>query len=254
MTAPILVTGGTGTLGRLVVPRLTAEGAKIRVLTRRPRDARDGVEYVTGDLLQGDIAAAVDGAETILHLAGDGKHDEQITNTVVRAAQRAGARHLVFISVIAAERVPLGYFRAKYAAEKVVENGGVPWTTLRAAQFHDLVFTVAKALAKSPIMPLPGMRLQPVEASEVAGRLVELALGEPAGLVADLAGPEVREMKDLTRGYLQAGGKHRLTFPVRLPGAAGRAYRRDENLNLGAERGTRTWEDYLAEKFPDARR
>jgi uncharacterized protein YbjT (DUF2867 family) len=249
MTAPILVTGGTGTLGRLVVPRLTAAGAKVRVLSRRPRAATD-VEYVAGDLLQGDIAAAVDGAETILHLAGDAKHDEQTTYAVVRAAQQAGIRHLVFISVIAADRVPLGYFRAKYAAERAVERGGVPWTTLRAAQFHDFVLNAARALAKSPVVPLPGMRLQPVEAAEVADRLVELALAEPAGMVPDLAGPEELEMKDLIRTYLHASGKRRLTFPVRLPGAAGRAYRSAQNVNLGADRGTRTWAEFLAEKFP----
>jgi uncharacterized protein YbjT (DUF2867 family) len=251
MTAPILVTGGTGTLGRLVVPRLVARGATVRVLTRRPREARDGVEYVTGDLLQGDLA--VD-AETVLHLAGDAKHDEQTTNTVVRAARQSGVRHLVYISVVAADRVPLGYFRAKYAAERIVAEGGVPFTTLRAAQFHDFVLNAAQALAKSPVVPVPGMRLQPVEAAEVADRLVELALGEPAGMVPDLAGPEVHAMRDLLRTYLSASGKHRLTMPVRLPGQAGRAYRKGENLNLGADRGTRTWAEYLAEKFPAAHR
>jgi uncharacterized protein YbjT (DUF2867 family) len=254
MTAPILVTGGTGTLGSLVVPRLLDKGSKVRVLTRRPRESRDGVEYVGGDLRQGDVSAAVDGAETVLHLAGDAKHDEQTTTAVVRAAQRSGVRHLVFISVIGADRVPLGYFRNKYAAEQVVANGGVPWTTLRAAQFHDLVFAFARGVAKSPIVPLPGMRWQPVEASEVADRLAELALGDPAGAVPDLAGPEVNEVKDMIRGYLRATGKHRLTLPVRMPGKAGRAYRNDENLNLGADRGTRTWAEYLAEKIRSGQR
>lgn len=254
MTAPILVTGGTGTLGRIAVPRLIGKGARVRVLTRQPREARDGVDYVTGDLLEGDIVAAVDGAETVLHLAGDATTDEQTTTTVVRAAQRSGIRHLVFISVIAADRVPLGDFRAKYAAEQVVAHGGVPWTTLRAAQFHDFVLTVAHSLARSLVMPLPGMRLQPVEVSEVADRLVDLALGGPAGAVRDFAGPEVHEMRDMLHEYLRASDKHRLTLPVRLPGEAGRAYRNDQNLNLDADRGTRTWADYLAEKFPAAQR
>ncbi len=253
MTAPILVTGGTGTLGRLVVPRLTAAGAKVRVLTRHPRPATD-VEYVAGDLLQGDVTTAFEGVETVLHLAGDSKHDEQTTTAVVRAAQRAGIRHLIFISVIAAGRIPLGYFRAKYAAERVVVESGVPWTILRAAQFHQLAFIVAQGVSKSPMVPLPGMRLQPVEAAEVADRLAELAFAEPAGLVHDLAGPQTLEMKDLIRAYLDASGKRRLTFPLRLPGAIGRAYRAGENLNLGADRGTLTWADFLAEKFPAGHR
>jgi uncharacterized protein YbjT (DUF2867 family) len=244
----ILVTGGTGTLGRLVVPRLTAAGHEVRVLSRHAGPGR-----VTGDLLTGEgIAAAADGAEVIVHLAGDAKHDEQTTDQLVRAAGQSS--HIVFISVIAADRVPLGYFRAKYAAEQVVANSGRPWTTLRAAQFHDLAFTVASGLAKSPIVPLPGMRLQPVDADDVAERLVALAGGPPSGLVTDLAGPDVVPMADLVRSYLSAAGKKRLSFPLRIPGAAGRAYRAGDNLNLQADRGTRTWADFLARKFPGPRR
>ena len=243
MTNNILVTGGTGTLGRHVVP-LLRERATVRVLSRRSGD-------VTGDLLTGEgVAAALDGADTVVHLAGDAKHDEQTTHHLVRAAQSAGIGHVVFISVIAADKIPLGYYRAKHAAERIVAESGLPWTTLRAAQFHDLVLTVSRALAKSPLVPLPGMRLQPVDARDVAARLADLAFAEPAGLVADLAGPRVYGMKELIRGYLQASGKHRLTFPVRLPGAVGRTYRAADNLNLAADRGARTWEAYLAEKFP----
>jgi uncharacterized protein YbjT (DUF2867 family) len=244
MTNSFLVTGGTGTLGRHVVPLLRERGAPVRVLSRRSGD-------VTGDLLTGEgIAAALDGADTVVHLAGDGRHDEQTTHHLVRAAQSTGIRHVVFISVIAADKMPLGYFRAKYAAERIVAESGLPWTTLRAAQFHELILTVGRALAKSPLVPLPGMRMQPVDGRDVAERLADLAYGPPAGFVRDLAGPREYAMKDLIRGYLEASGKHRLTFPVRLPGAVGRLYRAGENLNLSADRGLRTWEAYLAEKIP----
>lgn len=252
MTSPILLTGGTGTLGRLVAPRLRDAGAKVRVLSRHSHEPGDGIEYVTGDLATGaGIDTAVNGTEVILHLAGGPKGDEEATRNLVRAASRAGVRHLVSISVIGADRVPLGWFRSKLGAEQLVGNSGLPWTTLRAAQFHDLVLTVAEKMTKLPVIPVPGgLRFEPVDADDVAGRLVELTLAEPAGLVPDLAGPAVYGMGDLLRGYLRACGTRRLMLPVRMPGKAGRAYRDGENLSRdGADVGTRSWEDFLADRL-----
>src|SRR6185312_5562726 len=149
----VLVTGGTGTLGRLVVPRLRDAGRAVRVLTRGERPPEDGVAYVTGDLTTGQgVDAAVDGAEVIVHCAGTTTGDGEKTETLVRAAARAGMPHLVYISVVGADRVPVvsrvdramfGYFASKRAAEDVVAGSGLPWTTLRATQFHDLMLTTA---------------------------------------------------------------------------------------------------------------
>jgi uncharacterized protein YbjT (DUF2867 family) len=197
--SPILVTGGTGTLGRLVVPRLRDAGCTVRVLSRRRREAGAGIEVVTGDLATGEgIAAAVEGAEIIVHCAGSSKGDEEKALNLVRAASRAGAQHLVYISVVGADRIPVvsgvdramfGYFASKLAAERVVAGSGLPWTTLRATQFHDLILMVARQMARLPVIPVPaGFRFQPVDAGEVAARLAELALGTPAGLVPDMAG------------------------------------------------------------------
>src|SRR5207247_3657324 len=95
-----------------------------------------------------------------------------------------------------------GYFGSKLATERVVAGSGLPWTTLRAAQFYDLVLMVARQMAKLPVIPVPaGVRFQPVDADEVAARLVELALGAPAGLVPDVAGPRVSAMADLLGGH-----------------------------------------------------
>jgi uncharacterized protein YbjT (DUF2867 family) len=260
MISSVLVTGGTGTLGRLVVPQLRDAGGNVRVLSRNARPSASpqsgGVEYVTGDLLKDEgIAAALDGIETVVHLAGGQKGDDVATRNLMRAAARAGVRHVVYISVIGADRVPLAWLRSKLAAEQAVADSGIPWTTLRAAQFHDLTLKMVRAMAKLPVVPAPGgLRVQPVDARDVAARLVELALGEPAGLVPDLAGPRVYGIADLIRSYLKATGKRRLFLPVRIPGKVGRAYRAGANLSLdGAETGQRTWEDYLAERVPAGR-
>jgi uncharacterized protein YbjT (DUF2867 family) len=258
-TTPILLTGGTGTLGRLVAPLLRDAGHKVRILSRSSHEPGDGLEYVTADLSTGDgVDAAVAGAETIVHLAGTQKGDEVKARNLVAAASQSGARHLVYMSVVGADQIPVvsrtdrmmfGYFASKREAELIVAESGIPFTTLRATQFHDLMLTMVQGMAKLPVVPVPAFQIQPVDTGEVAVRLVELALGEPAGLVPDLGGPRVYRMKELLQSYLRARGKHRLTMPLRMPGKAARAYRAGANLTPNHAVGRRTWEEFLAERL-----
>lgn len=252
MTSPILVTGGTGTLGGHVIPLLQAAGREVRVLSRSARPAANGIEYVTGDLLKDEgIEAAVAGTDTVLHLAGGQKGDDEATRALIRAAQASGVRHLVYISVIGADRVPLAWLRSKLDSERAVADSSIPWTTLRAAQFHDLTLAMVEKMTKLPVLPAPGgLRLQPVDSREVAARLVELTLGKPAGPVPDMAGPRLYDIPALVRPYLELRGRRpRPKLPVRIPGKAGRAYRAGDNLTLaGAEVGKRTWEEFLADR------
>ncbi|MGQ0569409.1 MAG: hypothetical protein ACT4P5_07750 [Armatimonadota bacterium] len=105
----------------------------------------------------------------------------------------------------------------------------------------------AQGMANMPVIPVPaGFRFQPVDPGEVAARLVELALGMPAGSVPAIAGPRVYEMTELVHGYLRAVGKHRLIVPLRLSGKAARAFRDGANLAPDRAVGRRTWEDFLA--------
>jgi uncharacterized protein YbjT (DUF2867 family) len=256
----ILVTGGTGTLGRQVVPRLRDAGCKVRVLSRGSREDAEGLEFVTGDLATGEgIDAAVADTEIIVHLAGSAKGDEVKARHLVQAASWAGARHLVYISVVGADRIPVvspidramfGYFAAKRAAEQVIADAGLPWTTLRATQFHDLTLLTVRQLVRLPVLPVPaGFRVQPIDAVEVAARLVELALGAPVGLVPDLGGPRVYELADLVRSYLRATHRHRPILPLWTPGGAARAFRAGANLAPDRAVGHRTWEDFLADRL-----
>jgi uncharacterized protein YbjT (DUF2867 family) len=260
VTSPILVTGGTGTLGRHVLRRLRDAGSNVRVLSGRSHKSGDGTKFMTGDLATGEgIGPAVDGVETIVHLAGSAKGDEDKARNLVRAASRAGAPHLVYISVVGADRIPVvsgvdramfGYFASKLAAEKVIEDSGLPWTTLRATQFHDLILTVVQQMAKIPVIPVPaGFRFQPVDTGEVAAQLLELSLGKPPGLVPDIAGPRVYGMAELLRCYLRASKRRRrLIVPLWLPGKAARAYRADGNLAPERAVGHRSWEEFLADQ------
>lgn len=257
----ILVTGGTGNLGGLVVERLLSAGCRMRVLARHlPESRAAGVEYAAADLATGDgVEAALAGADIIVHCAGSSKGDAEKAAHLVQAAKRVNVRHLVYISVVGADRIPVvsgtdrnmfGYFVEKYGAERVIAESGIPWTTLRATQFHDIVLLVAESMAKLPVIPMPkGLRVQPVDAGEVADRLVTLALAEPAGLVPDLAGPKVYDAADLIRGYLEAAGKRRPIVRIGLPGKAAKAMLGGANLDPEHADGERTWEEFLASRM-----
>ncbi|MEW2068976.1 NAD(P)H-binding protein [Streptomyces sp. NPDC007346] len=238
----ILVTGATGTLGRQVAERLRTEGADVRGLSRRSPtyavDLRDGKGLDT----------AVDGVDAIVHCATSPRGgDDRAAGYLIDAAKRAGVPHLVHISIVGVDRVPLGYYRVKRRVERMIEGSGIGASIQRATQFHDLVLGIVSGAARLPVLPVPaGVSVQPVDSGEVAGRLAALALGAPAGRVPDLGGPEVRELADLAGAYLRATGRRRRVVPVRLAGKAYAGYRSGGHLCPDHAVGTVTFEEFLA--------
>ncbi|MBF8193129.1 SDR family oxidoreductase [Nonomuraea sp. K274] len=218
----VLVTGGTGVLGRELAG-LLEDRAEIRVLSRRPPQ-RPG--FVQGDLETGDgLAAALTDVDVIAHCASAAdyrrpRRDVAQTRRLLDALD--GARpHLVYISIVGVDRIPFGFFQAKLDAERLVEDSGLPWTILRATEFHDLVLMFLMKLARAPVAVVPrGACFQPVDVSDVAERMVELVLGPSAGRVRELGGPRVESMAELMRSYLTAAHRRRPVLKVPLPGGA----------------------------------
>ncbi|MEU8379163.1 SDR family oxidoreductase [Streptosporangium sp. NPDC048865] len=242
MTENILVTGGTGTLGRHVVDRLAAAGRPARVLSRT-RGSH------IGDLRTGvGLAAALDGAGTVVHLASDPRDPStDVEGTRRLVAATPPGTHLLYISIVGVDRHPYSYYRRKYEVERIVEKSGLPYTILRTTQFHDLVLFALEALAKAPVLVVPaGTDLQPVKAEEVAERLVELALGAPAGRVPDMGGPEIVSVAGLARTYLRVTGRRRPVVRVPLPGRVGAAFRRGGHLAPDHLDGRGTFEDFVS--------
>lgn len=251
MQNPILVTGGTGTLGSVVVHRLLDAGRSVRVLSRRPGSTGAAQEQATGDLRTGEgIDAAASGVDVIVHCATtlSGK-DVAATQRLIDAARRSGAPHLVYISIVGVDQVPLFYYRAKLEAEERVINSGLPWTILRTTQFHDLVARTISVQRRSPVIAtLAGVDFQPIDVRDVASRLAELAISVPAGRVPDMGGPQIRSHDDLARTYLAATGRRRPVLPIRLPGAVVAGYRAGGHLAPDRAVGRVTFSEFLAEQ------
>jgi uncharacterized protein YbjT (DUF2867 family) len=250
----IVVTGGTGVLGRAVVARLLADGQPVRVVSRRPRPetGAEAYEWATADLRSGAGAVeAMRGARAVIHCAsGFGRGaEEAIARTVVAAARAADTPpHLVYVSIVGVDRIPFGYYKAKLAAEQAFAESGLPYTIQRATQFHDLLRALFAVSAKAPVAPVPALRFQPVDVRDVAIRLAELALDAPAqGHAADIGGPRVRDARELAHVYLAATGRGgRPLLPISLPGRVFGAFRAGGNLVPGEPYGKIGFEDYLA--------
>jgi uncharacterized protein YbjT (DUF2867 family) len=251
----ILVTGASGTLGTPLTRLLAEAGADVHGLSRRAREPEAGVTWHKGDLVEGEgIDAALDGVETIVHCASDAfraKRDLAAARTLVEAARRQGAPHLVYISIVGVDKIPYRYYRTKHAVEKLIEDSGLPYTILRATQFHTLPDTVFNVLAKVPgIVALPkGLRDQPIDVAEVAERLAELAQAAgPARRVDDMGGPEVLTAEEMLGDYLKARGLRRpVRVPLPLPGRAARGFREGHHLAPDHAVGKRTWRQFLDE-------
>jgi len=247
MASPVLVTGGTGRLGKLVVSRLQDAGCDVRVLARHDRPTPQGVTFFTADLRTGQgIEPAVTAAAGIIHCATATRGDAEATRNLVAAASRAGSAHLVYVSIVGVDRIASwGYPKAKLQSEQIVAESGLPWTILRVTQFYDYCLANARRLSRFPVAPVPaGFTVRPVDSRDVAGRLVELALGKPAGRAPDMAGPQVSSWADLLRGYLKATDRRRWVLPVLIPGT--RAVRNGALLPPpGHTVGSRTWDQFL---------
>lgn len=253
----ILVTGASGTLGQATLPALVAAGQDVRAISRKERITADPVTWLRADLTTDrDLPAALDGVDTVLHLAsapfrrGYTKEvDLGGTQRLVSASRRAGVAHLIYVSIVGVDQVPLSYYRVKLAAEQIVQ-AAPGWTILRATQFPQLLDSLIGALAKLPVLPVdPGFLAQPVTPHDVAGRIVELVDDGPVQRVLEFGGPEVINAYDAARQWLAASGRNKRVVRARLPGRYGASVRAGHLTTSTTPTGTSTWSAYLAERF-----
>ena len=160
----VLVTGGTGVLGRRIVTRLRSQGHRARVLTR---NVGDKVDAVQGDLITGaglieavaDMDAIIHAASATTQLTKAQSIDVVGTRRLLAMAREAGVSHVVYVSIVGMEGIGYPYYQAKLAAEAIVQENIVPWSILRATQFHTLMETFLEAFSKPPLVatvPLSG--------------------------------------------------------------------------------------------------
>jgi uncharacterized protein YbjT (DUF2867 family) len=252
----VLVTGGTGTLGRHVVRLLRDSGHRARILSRNPRGH---VDTVQGDLTTGaGLVKAVAGMDAIIHAATASAQAAKLHSTDVAGTRRllaiareAGVKHVVYPSIVGMEGVKYPYYRYKLKAEAILEKNTVPWSILRATQFHSLMELFLRGFSRLPfIATVPFQwRFQPVDPSEVAVRLVEVVRNDPAGRLPDFGGPEVRDFKSIAQSWLSAHKVNKRLVNLPLPFKFSRQFAEGRLLCPEHTDGKITFEQYLEEKY-----
>jgi uncharacterized protein YbjT (DUF2867 family) len=252
----VLVTGGTGALGREVVEQLRASHHQARVLSRKPGS---GDDWVRGDLATGaGLETAVLGIDAIIHAASATTQWTKLqatdvvgTRRLLAMAREVKVRHFVYISIVGMEGISYPYYRSKLAAESVVRENLVPWSILRATQFHTLMETFLNAFTKLPgLAAVPyHWQFQPVDTSDVARRLVDIATKPPAGRLPDFGGPEIRDFKSIAAAWLIARGMKKRLVNLWLPLTFSRQFAGGKLLCPDHTDGVITFEQYLERRY-----
>lgn len=241
----IAIVGGAGTLGKHITAELSLRGHEVRVLSRSSPGFP--VDLSTGAGLE----AALTGCSTVVDASNSQRKARQVlvdgSRRLLAAEQRAGVGHHVCVSIVGCDQVPFGYYRVKTEQEQVVQQGSVPWTIVRATQFHELTASLFAASARYRVLPAARLPMQPVAAAEVASAVAAAAGSDPADGRVQVAGPQVSSIADLARIWRSVTGKRAILLPVPLPGKMGRELRAGRLTASNADVvGTITFADWLA--------
>ena len=240
-----LITGAGGQLGSPTLAAVKAAGQEAVGTSSSGRPGLLPVDLFTGDGLD----EALRGVDTIIHCAHTGSsRDLRLARNLVAAAQHADIRHMVLISIVGIEDLPLTYYNQRLAIEKIVQGSGVPFTLQRATQFHSLIAGLFAAQRHLPVVLAPAARFQTIAVTEVAGQLARLASGAPRGRVADIGGPEQLGIGQMYRQWRTARGGRRPWLEVRLPFLqVFKGLDAGANLVIGEPFGEQTFAQYLQE-------
>jgi nucleoside-diphosphate-sugar epimerase len=240
----VLVTGGTGFLGKAVCRALIARGYLPRLLVRIgsegaiPDDIRRRSRVTPGDITNREsVENAAQSTNAIVHLAGIirevpgkditfGRVHEEGTRNAVHAAKLWRIPRFVQISALGAAPDSTGrYFDSKGKAEEIVRQSGLAWTIFRPSGIFGpgdrFIGEIGKALRRTPVLPVPGdgeFFLQPVFVGDVVKGIVDcLARPDTEGTAFDVGGPERYTYNELVDRIAAAAGVRARKVRVSVP-------------------------------------
>ena len=258
----ILVTGGTGHLGRDLVSHLVSQGRDVRLFSLKPGTSKS-VEWAQGDLATGEgLVNAMRGVETVLHAAtlspiakrgvrpsdfftSPSTVDVDGTRHLLEASSDAGVKHFLFVSIVGLEFTSLPYARVKLTGEQLVKQSLLPWSVVRATPYYYLMAQMLGGLRWLPVWPLPAIPTNPVDTTDVAHYLAECLDDGKRGIRAEIGGPETMTFAEFGRQFKRAKGFHRLVASIAVSEKAGL---RMGFVKTDERKGVKTWSTWLREQ------
>jgi uncharacterized protein YbjT (DUF2867 family) len=252
MSRRVLGPGGSEVLrpySRVSLRRLSGYGAptsRVRESTVFPFPI---ASWVRADLKSGEgLRDAVRDTDVIIHCAGDPRR-------LLEAARMTKVSHIVYISIVGCDRIPLFYYRQKVAEEEALKTSGIPFSILRATQFHALINLLLRGCSLLPrIMFLPtDLRFQSIAECEVGRRMADLALAPPTGAIQEMGGPQVLSLGAMAHTWITLRQLSRAVLPLWVPGKVAAGYRRGDNT-CGTElaHGEITWAQWVQRTYQRA--
>lgn len=254
----VLVTGGTGNLGRCLTRAVEASGHTVRILSRhpRPQSVTNSFEWAQADIASGEgVREALAGTDAIVHAASDPRRAKVVdvngTRHLLEAARENRSVHLIYVSIVGIDDIPYSYYKRKRETEEMIKSSGVPHSILRATQFYSLVDSLISVAARVPVvMPLPmDFKFQCVAESEVAERLVQQLAKPPAGRLPDFGGAEVLTLGEMAETWMSVHRVKKTLVNLPIPGAIAAGFRTGKNTVLEGERGVIRWREWLMQRI-----
>jgi uncharacterized protein YbjT (DUF2867 family) len=262
--AKVLVTGGTGTLGREVVSRLLDKHYSTRILSHKSKPSVPrGVEVYVGDLETGTgLRDATKDVDAIVHCASKTnginayETDVEGTRKLIESAKATGSPHFVYISIVGVDKTQFSYYKAKYDAELLIEKGEVPWTIQRATQYHNYLLSIIQSFGADTLSEIPvpsGMRFQSIDVGEVADHLISLVERGPSGRTPYIGGPQVLALEEMAETYLRIRGRKATIQPKPIPNDMYDMFRTGIHLCPDRTEGKITWEEFVRRLYGEQR-
>jgi uncharacterized protein YbjT (DUF2867 family) len=248
----ILITGGTGTLGRAIIKQLAGLGTINIISSRDNAEITAPANIIKADLTDADsLKQVVSKANVIIHCASNPTNafavDLEGTRNLLNCINTTALKHFIYISIAGVDKSQFPYYVVKRRVEQLVEAAGIPFTILRATQFHDFVlYRMIKSFETDGVLTIPqGLKFQSVDITEVAAKVKELTLTTPTNDVITFAGPQIQTIEEMAATYLNISGHPGPLKTEKMEGERFDMLRSGINLCPDKAFGKITWNVFL---------
>lgn len=250
----ILVTGATGQLGSALLNQFENTDYSVQMTSRRKPECKGNFDWVYSDMLSGQgLEEAAKDVDVVIHAATSPMKktkDIEVSGFGNFLSKLPHIKHFIYPSIVGIENIPFKYYRYKYEAEELLKNSFIPYTIVRATQFHGFVDSLflSKPVFKRYFIP-GNIKFQSVDVGEFANHLISLINKGPLGRTDEFAGPKIMTLREMAELKIKINNQPNKVYSFSFPGKLYKALLDGKNTNHIQKVGKVTFEDFLRNKM-----